>query len=173
MATKKPKVSGYVPAPLKEALQSLCKQMEISESMGLSVVLAEHFGMNDVLEDLTPTTSIKSLSLSRLESIEAMVYELKDQVVSMQDRSGVNASPTRLSPVPETSSLGIDVSPDLSGGLSQRRLAVRLGCNHKTIQSRGKTPDKFQEWSRQKDPDGLAWYREGKGQRTKYYPVNH
>jgi hypothetical protein len=56
----------------------------------------------------------------------------------------------------------------LASGLSQRKLGERLGVSHTIV---GKSKDKgaapLAEWSKEKDPDGLAWeFREGK-----YYPI--
>ncbi len=56
----------------------------------------------------------------------------------------------------------------LTSGLSQRKLGERLGVSHTIV---GKSKDKgatpLAEWSKEKDPDGLAWeFREGK-----YYPI--
>jgi len=56
----------------------------------------------------------------------------------------------------------------LASGLSQRKLGERLGVSHTIV---GKSKDKgaapLAEWSKEKDPDSLAWeFREGK-----YYPI--
>jgi hypothetical protein len=51
--------------------------------------------------------------------------------------------------------------------LSQSALAKRLGCSDKAIEKHRKQGDKenFAAWSRDRDPDGLAWTWEGSGGR--------
>lgn len=51
--------------------------------------------------------------------------------------------------------------------LSQSALAKRLGCSDKAIEKQRKQGDKekFAAWSRDRDPDGLAWTWEGSGGR--------
>ena len=53
-----------------------------------------------------------------------------------------------------------------SNGLSQRQLADRLGCNARRLIDRRGNPRELAEYTRGKDPEGIAWkYQEGK-----YYP---
>jgi hypothetical protein len=51
--------------------------------------------------------------------------------------------------------------------LSQSALALGLGCSDKAIEKHRKQGDKekFAAWSRDRDPDGLAWTWEGSGGR--------
>jgi hypothetical protein len=51
--------------------------------------------------------------------------------------------------------------------LSQSALAKRLGCSDKAIEKQRKQGDKekFAAWSRDRDPDSLAWTWEGSGGR--------
>lgn len=56
------------------------------------------------------------------------------------------------------------------GPLTQLELGKRFGCTGEGIKyQRKKGGNSFQEWSRKKDPDGIAWqYKEDQ----KYYPID-
>jgi len=61
-----------------------------------------------------------------------------------------------------TASSTVPVAP-----LSQAALAKRLGCSDKAIEKHRKLGDKesFAKWSRDRDPDSIAWIWEGSGGR--------
>jgi hypothetical protein len=63
------------------------------------------------------------------------------------------------------------VTGDLSAGLSGKELATRFGyADASKVCRMAKKPD-FTEWSKSKDPNGIAWRREGEGKQTRYYPL--
>jgi hypothetical protein len=60
--------------------------------------------------------------------------------------------------------------------LTQMALAKRLGCSDKAIEKQRKQGDKksFAAWSKERDPDGIAWTWEGgggRGQPLRFMPV--
>jgi hypothetical protein len=64
---------------------------------------------------------------------------------------------------PETIKQGVppvqtvcDSSKELEGSLSQAELAKRFGIHESSV-SRNKEKANFPEWSRDKDPESLAW----------------
>lgn len=60
--------------------------------------------------------------------------------------------------------------------LSQTTLATRLGISDKAVQKhRGKGKESFAAWSRERDPDNVAWTWEGsggRGQPLRFVPLN-
>jgi hypothetical protein len=61
---------------------------------------------------------------------------------------------------------------DLSGGLSGKELATRFRyADASKVCRMAKKPD-FTEWAKSKDPNGIAWRREGEGKQTRYYPLD-
>lgn len=60
--------------------------------------------------------------------------------------------------------------PEAIGGISARELSVRLSCDNSNLGKKAKSLGKdFINWSKKKDPEGIAWeYRE---QDKKYYPL--
>lgn len=64
------------------------------------------------------------------------------------------------------------VADDLSGGLSQIELAKRFGyADPSKVCREGKNAN-FAEWSKSKDPDRIAWRRDGEGRKCRYFPVD-
>lgn len=66
MATEKPKVSAYVPQPIKDKLQDFCKVNDLSESSAVTFILAEYFGCS--VDDLgSGVASITADTLKRID----------------------------------------------------------------------------------------------------------
>ena len=64
-----------------------------------------------------------------------------------------------------------DITDNLSAGLSGKELATRFGyADASKVCRMAKKPD-FTEWSKSKDPNGIAWRREGEGKQTRYCPL--
>ena len=62
----------------------------------------------------------------------------------------------------------INIEEARVSGLSARGLSARLGVCHPTIgRKKKKGADIFTAWSKEQDPDGLAWKLQG----DKYYPL--
>lgn len=83
MATNNPKVSAYVPEPLKERLTQFRESRGLSESQAVTIILAEYFQMPEVLgrpsEGLTPG----GVTLARMEALE---QELASFAKSVEQR---------------------------------------------------------------------------------------
>jgi hypothetical protein len=68
------------------------------------------------------------------------------------------------------------LTPQPPNPLTQSALAKRLGCSDKAVEKHRKQGDKedFAEWSRERDPDNLAWTWEGtggRGQPLRFVPL--
>lgn len=59
-------------------------------------------------------------------------------------------------------------------GLLTKQLGIRFGYTNGTSISQkwaeGVTPEQFAEWSADKDPNGLSWWRHGVSKATRYKP---
>ena len=79
---------------------------------------------------------------------------------------------------PQPEELAEAVTEDLSKGLTGAELAARLNLtNPNTVNGEWKRkqadPPKFHQWSRERDPQGIAWERRGgQGKAGKYYPLS-
>ena len=78
MATENPKVSAYVPQVLKDKLTEFReKKGNISESQAVIVVLAEYFGIEQVLDRASEGVVVGGVTLARIETIESQLTELR------------------------------------------------------------------------------------------------
>ncbi|NJN74441.1 MAG: hypothetical protein HC799_17430 [Limnothrix sp. RL_2_0] len=65
----------------------------------------------------------------------------------------------------------LDKSKGLSGAALCRRFSLEKSAISAFERRNGVNSEAFKEWSAAKDPEGLSWYREGEGRKTKYFPV--
>lgn len=70
MGTKNPKVSAYVPQALKDCVEKLAEERNISESQLVTIILAEYFQMPEVLGRSPETGSVGGVTLARMETLE-------------------------------------------------------------------------------------------------------
>lgn len=70
MGTKNPKVSAYVPQVLKDRVEELAKECNISESQLLTIILAEYFQMPEALGRSPEIGSVGGVTLARMEALE-------------------------------------------------------------------------------------------------------
>lgn len=130
--------------------------------------------------------------LEKVESdIEAIALSIQDLSVRMSDLEGVGdidgyttsslAELVALDDISSDSELAAepphqnDISSDIeptaktapSEPLTQSALAKRLGCSDKAVQKHRQqdTKQQFAAWSRERDPDGIAWTWTGIGGR--------
>ena len=125
----------------------------------LNVRLADLEGVGDI------GYAVSSISaLEYLDDSEAIAEE------SVTESEDIN---TDSNSIPE-----LPIPQQVAVPLTQSALAKRLGCSDKAIEKQRKQGDQenFAEWSRQRDPDGLAWSWEGsggRGQQLKFVPVDN
>jgi hypothetical protein len=70
MGTKNPKVSAYVPQALKDCVEKLAEERNISESHLLTIILAEYFQIPEVLGRSPEMGSVGGVTLARMEALE-------------------------------------------------------------------------------------------------------
>lgn len=79
MPTNKPKIAGYVPPAIKEKFVKFCEERSISESQGVTVILAVYFGMETLIEGGTEGITIGGVTPARVEALEQRVEALERQ----------------------------------------------------------------------------------------------
>jgi hypothetical protein len=144
---------------IASSTQSLSERLEKVEAdiesialtiTDLNVRLSDLEGVGDIGYVVTPLSELELLDdISNDSETTADVGEQGD----ILDDSGVIAKPES-SPLP--------VAP-----LTQSALAKRFGCSDKAIEKHWKQGSKenFAAWSRDRDPDGIAWTWQGIGGR--------
>jgi hypothetical protein len=144
MATSNPKVSGYVPQHVFDRFERFYQERELSMSQAVTVILAEYFG----LEQSTVTPG--GLLLEKVESFGDSIGELLERVTAIESKlSGSSSEP--LIQKQSTSSLS---GEPLEIQVSWDAIVKRLGASKSTIERK---KSGFEEWSREKDPDGIEW----------------
>jgi hypothetical protein len=77
MGTKNPKVSAYVPQVLKDRLDEFIKERNnIPESQAVNIILAEYFGMTEVLNRSLENAVVGGVTLGRMEALEEKLTDL-------------------------------------------------------------------------------------------------
>lgn len=76
MATKNPRVVGYIQPATHEKLKQYMEEEGLSESKALDVILGEYFGI-DVPRVTLGSTSSSTLDDERLATLEKQMAELK------------------------------------------------------------------------------------------------
>lgn len=89
MATNNPKVSAYVPQSLKDRLEAFRREEgNISESFAVAIILAQYFGMEQVINRPSEGTAVGGVTLARMESLEKKLIDLTEFVESRFQQLG-------------------------------------------------------------------------------------
>lgn len=84
MPTDKPKVSAYVPQPVKDSLVAFEKERNISESQAVTVILAEYFGLKSQINHVPDGSIVGGVTLSEFKELREKVEFLLSAVSSLQ-----------------------------------------------------------------------------------------
>ena len=182
MPTDNPKISLYVPQQIYDRFKEFQEERKLSMSQAGIVVLAEYFGLEETIKEFTEGTTIGGVTLSEFENLKQRVKELQEQV--NLNRSVIDKLPDKneykdvehdkstskpLSVETNDNSENIQLSLDSSSTENTnlptfeiKLLAKRLGFDSirevsKNSRRYKNEPEKFCNWSKKKDPDGIAW----------------
>jgi len=116
----------------------------------LNVRLSDLEGVGDIGYAVTPLSELELLDDISTDS--ETTADVGEQIDIVADSSAIAEPESPLLPV---------------APLTQSALAKRLGCSDKAIEKHRKQGSKenFAAWSRDRDPDGIAWTWEGLGGR--------
>jgi hypothetical protein len=141
------------------AISHLTERLQKVESdiNSIAVVLSD---LNVRLSDLEGVGDVGYATnrIAQLEALDDIEFD-SESTVDLLDQDDISVD-REATAEPESPSQPPDP-------LSQSALAKRLGCSDKAIEKHRKQGDKekFAAWSRDRDPDGLAWTWEGSGGR--------
>jgi hypothetical protein len=76
MATDNPKVSAYVPQLIKDRVTQFRQEQEISESQAVTIILAEYFGLTQLLGRSPGESAVGGVTLARMEATEQRLITL-------------------------------------------------------------------------------------------------
>jgi hypothetical protein len=175
MASEHPKITSYIPRDILEALDKWREEHELdSRNAAIVAILADYLGVQHPvqLSDTVPLSIHLHTVLDELTRISRRMDALEASIgtAPQEVQSTVLASPSEPSstaPPERGVSTGKVQSKAPSTALTQMALAKRLGCSDKAIEKHRKQGDKesFAQWSRDRDPESIAWTWEGAGGR--------
>ncbi|MBI4783272.1 MAG: hypothetical protein HY785_18420 [Oscillatoriophycideae cyanobacterium NC_groundwater_1537_Pr4_S-0.65um_50_18] len=167
MATENPKIVAYIPEQVYEQVLSLRDQWQLkSTSQVVSVILQDYFGIDPFppysdLREATVTQrmtaveeNVKSISTGLAEANE-LINHLKLEIQTLQRSATFEAQELNENTYSRKRILRI---PQITPLVPHRsaELAQRLGVSKSTI-SVYKIREDFTEWTKTKDPQGIAW----------------
>lgn len=80
MPTDNPKISLYVPQKIYDRFKEFQEERKLSMSQAGIVLLAEYFGEEETVKEISSGTTVGGVSLARLEQLENRVKELELKV---------------------------------------------------------------------------------------------
>jgi hypothetical protein len=83
MPTDNPKVSAYVPQLIKDRVTQFRQEQEISESQAVTIILAEYFGLSQLLGRSPGELAVGGVTLARMEATEQRLSTLTQ---TLEDR---------------------------------------------------------------------------------------
>lgn len=197
MASEHPKITSYIPRDILEALEKWREEHEVdSRNAAIVAILADYLGVQHPIR--LPDTAPLSIQLHTVLDEVARLSQRMDAWEDLISTAFQEVLSTALEEPPESSSavsleVVSTVPPERAvptgsaqneaprtvppAPLTQSALAKRLGCSDKAIEKHRKQGSKenFAAWSRERDPDGIAWTWEGTGGRGKplrFWPLD-
>lgn len=187
MPTDNPKISLYVPQQVYDRFKEFQQDQNLSMSQAGIVILAEYFGLEEIIKETTERTTVGGVTLAEFQ-------ELKDKVQNLEERwhnQQVNCKSGTSKPILEEkknilqdTQLEIEMpSKHLTKGstisINADLLSKRMGFKNKqSIQNKRSRIYKketeqanldFAEWTKQKDVDGIGWVSVKVGKRKSVY----
>jgi hypothetical protein len=187
MTTENPKVAGYIPQEIYDALNQFKEdQGHKSISQALTYILSDYLGVEKkvnyqgnlplddkfvTLEQFKKLESRVSSLLSELLSestkvIEQKISKLRSELLSSLKSESLNEPLSKLLDNPP-SELSSELLKPMTGVALNKRFNQLAGGVIKMKSKHKNNPQRFTEWTKTKDPDGIAWeFKEGL-----YYPI--
>lgn len=187
VTSEHPKVTAYVPKKILSALDSWKSENHIeSRSAAIVAILADYLGVAYLVRQ---ESNALSTVLTELAKLSERLTALEQQAASSALQEVLSTAPapepssTTLIEAPSSAPLEKTTTASAVQGkapstaptsaalqpkapLSQMALAKRLGVSDKAVEKRRKQgKENFARWSRERDPDSIAWTWEGRGGR--------
>jgi hypothetical protein len=186
MPTDNPKISLYVPQQIFDRFKSFQEERKLSMSQAGIVIIAEYFGIEETIKEITEGTTIGGVTLAEFENLKQRLEKLEKQVERSKTTSNLlveNQDIDKLIESKPVSSLEqhqnqLKLTGEENISISVDLLAKRLGIkNSKSVSNKRNeiykndsfdAEDKFCEWTRKKDFDDIGWKPIKEGIRVNY-----
>ncbi len=116
MGTDNPKVSAYVPQAIKDRLKQFREEQNLSESQAVTAILAEYFGMTQVLGRSPEGLAVEGVTLPRMKALEEKVANLTEVIESrFRELEGLVTSSGNASILPVVHPEVLETEPVVDG----------------------------------------------------------
>lgn len=175
MPTDNPKVSAYVPQRLKDRLSDFRTERSVSESQAVTIILAEYFGLPQMVKSSEADTEVGGVTVSRVESLENAISTISKELSQLRQQVDFKIGRLQSQATEVQTELSLqdrhkEIFASIGDGLTTPKLANRLGLERKMISRRREKPDELAKLTREKDPENKAWRYDNKAK--KYYPIS-
>jgi hypothetical protein len=188
MPTDNPKISLYVPQQVFDRFKSFQEERKLSMSQAGIVIIAEYFGIEETIKEITEGTTVGGVTLAEFEKLKQRLEQLERQVEQFKTTSKlpdknesidklIEDKPNNLS---EQQQNQLELIREEFTPISVDLLAKRLGIkNSKSISNKRNEIYKngnpnaeanFYEWSQKKDIDTIGWKPIREGIKFNYLP---
>lgn len=170
MPTDNPKISLYVPQAIYDAFNKFKDEQKLSMSQAGIVILAEYFGLEQIIKETTKGITIGGVTLAKFQGLNDKFLKLEEEVNrlkftnKLQDSNDFKQEQVNGELQLGLLSKSLQKFKPIKGSLLAKRLEVA-----RDTPRRNKTEwstEKFYEWSKKKDPDAIGW----KSEENKYLP---
>lgn len=175
MPTDNPKISLYVPQQIFDRFKSFQEERKLSMSQAGIVIIAEYFGIEESIKEITEGTTIGGVTLAEFENLKQRLEKLEEQVERSKTTSNLLVENQDIDKLIESKPVRsleqhqnqLELTGEENISISVDLLAKRLGIkNSKSVGNKRNeiykndsldAEDKFCEWTRKKDFDDIGW----------------
>lgn len=181
MPTDNPKISLYVPQQIFDRFKEFQEERKLSMSQAGIVIIAEYFGIEETIKEITEGTTVGGVTLTEFEALKKRIDQLEKlanvnkKVAQKETTSGsqnIQAPESNISAEDGDSPLSIDkqarsepqlellsnpiaIKPIPATHLCTKRFG--LGKDSLASYKRKHTVEELIAWTKEKDPDRIAW----------------
>lgn len=123
MPTDNPKISLYVPKQIFDRFKSFQEERKLSMSQAGIVIIAEYFGIEETIKEITEGTTIGGVTLAEFEQLKQKVAEL--EILAILDRDQKVEQKVTKSELPIVKNQNIDKMLDENKSFDQKLEIVK------------------------------------------------
>lgn len=160
MPTENPKISLYVPQQVYDRFKEFQEEQKLSMSQAGIVILAEYFGLKDVVTETTSKLPVGGVTLQEFQEFKELVLQINERLSLLETNSEPPEPKQELEAPGQTSLFDVASEPKVEFSslpvFDRDALAERLDIVPGTLANNSRKSN-FPQWSKKKDPDGISW----------------
>lgn len=160
MPTDNPKISLYVPQQVYDRFKKFQEEQGLSMSQAGIVILAEYFGLKDVVTETTSKLPVGGVTLQAFQELSSLFNELNKRVELLESTGKPPELKQEIGVQGQTNLFDVVSEPEVKQSnlpvFDKETLAERLDVVPGTLSNNSRKSN-FPQWSKRKDPDGISW----------------